>query len=317
MTTIVDFTEDPKYTIKTVSSQTGIRPITLRAWERRYALLSPHRSDNHYRLYSDRDVAVLRWIKSRVDSGMSISSAVREFRDFEKKEAWPEAMPVLQPLPSQHQVNPPVYFAEQLSKVLLRHDETTATDLLGEAHAIFDLTTICLEIIIPCLVEIGNAWHRNEIRIADEHFASTYLRGKLMSLLQAYPNRRNMPYIITGTAPSELHEIGSLILSVLLRRDGYRVEYLGPDVPVEDLVDYARFEHPAMICLSATSDLTAMELAHVKEKLSKLRPMPLFGYGGRAFNLRPELRQLVPGNFLGESLDEALRVIARLTSQKD
>jgi methanogenic corrinoid protein MtbC1 len=317
MTTIVDFPEEPKYTIKAVSSQTGIRPITLRAWERRYALLSPYRSDNRYRLYSDRDVAVLRWIKSRVDGGMSISSAVREFKDFEKKDTWPEAMPVLQPIPSQRQANPPAYFAEKLSKALLHHDEATSTALLGEAHAIFDLTTICLEIIIPCLVEIGNAWHRNEIRIADEHFASTYLRGKLMSLLQAYPNRRNMPYIITGTAPSELHEIGSLILSVLLRRDGYRVEYLGPDVPIEDLVDYARFEHPAMICLSATSDKTALELVHVKEKLSKLRPTPQFGYGGRAFNLRPDLRQLVPGHFLGESLDEACRIVARLTSQKD
>jgi methanogenic corrinoid protein MtbC1 len=200
--------------------------------------------------------------------------------------------------------------------VLLRHDEAAANVLLGEAHAVYDLTTICLEIIIPCLVEIGNAWHRDEIRIADEHLATTFLRGKLMSLLQAYPNRRNMPYIITGTAPSEQHEIGSLILSVLLRRDGYRIEYLGSDVPIEDLVDYACYEHPAMICLSATLYATALELARVKEKLGQLRPVPLFGYGGRAFNLNPELRQRVPGYFLGETLDEACKTIARLLAQK-
>jgi methanogenic corrinoid protein MtbC1 len=315
MTTIVDFPNDPKYTIKVVSVQTGIRPITLRAWERRYALLSPYRSDNRYRLYSDRDVAILRWIKNRVDGGLSISSAVLELKEFQRNDAWPEAAPLLQPTPSTHQVNPPTYYASQLAKLLMKHDEAAAVTVLGEAHTIFDLTTICLEIIIPCLEEIGEYWHRNEIRIADEHFATTFLRGKLLGLLQAYPHRRNMPYIITGTAPSELHEIGSLILSVLLRRDGYRVEYLGPDVPIDDLVDYARYEHPAMICLSATCEKTSLELTRVQEKLSKLHPVPIFGYGGRIFNNNPEMRQCIAGHFLGETLDEAIQNIARLLKQ--
>lgn len=62
MTTINDFSEEPRYTIKSVSVQTGIRPVTLRAWERRHDLLSPHRSENRYRLYSERDIAILRWI---------------------------------------------------------------------------------------------------------------------------------------------------------------------------------------------------------------------------------------------------------------
>jgi len=149
MTTIVDLPEDPKYTIKTVSIQTGVRPITLRAWERRYSLLSPFRSDNRYRLYSERDIAILRWIKNRLDGGLSISSAVREFNDFRKKETWPEATPLLQPGSNLHQAKPPAFFASQLTKTLLRHDETTAMTLLGEAHASFDLTTICLEIIVP------------------------------------------------------------------------------------------------------------------------------------------------------------------------
>ena len=63
MTTLVDFSEEPKYTIKAVCGQTGIRAVTLRAWERRHELLNPHRSENRYRLYSERDVAILRWIK--------------------------------------------------------------------------------------------------------------------------------------------------------------------------------------------------------------------------------------------------------------
>ena len=84
MATIIDYSEEPKFTIKTVFAQTGIRPVTLRAWERRYEVLNPYRSNNRYRLYSERDVAILRWIKSRVDNDISISSAVQELRSMLK-----------------------------------------------------------------------------------------------------------------------------------------------------------------------------------------------------------------------------------------
>src|SRR3989304_5896469 len=70
------YDDTPVYTIKTVVQQTGITPATLRDWERRYGVLSPGRSDGGYRLYSERDIARLRWLKSQVDAGVSISSAV-------------------------------------------------------------------------------------------------------------------------------------------------------------------------------------------------------------------------------------------------
>src|SRR5512142_2768887 len=93
MTTIVDLPDEPKYTIKNVATQTGIRPVTLRAWERRHEVLNPHRADNRYRLYSERDVAILRWLKNRVDGGISISSAVNELRSLTSNNNWPEAIP--------------------------------------------------------------------------------------------------------------------------------------------------------------------------------------------------------------------------------
>jgi len=310
--TIADFPESPQYTIKDVSVQTGIRPVTLRAWERRYNLLTPHRSDNRYRLYSDRDVAVLRWVKNRVESGISISSAVSELRTLRNTGAWPEAVPSLQPIGARDHPNPPEFYVRHLIEALIRHEEDAASELLRQAHAIFNLTTICLDVITPCLVEIGEAWHRGEIRITTEHFASTFLRGKLISLLQAYPTRRSAPYVMIGTAPSEQHDIGSLMLAVLLRRDGFRVEYLGPDVPIEDLVDYARYEHPALIILSATSEHSAQELTDVQGKLARLRPAPMFGFGGRAFNQKIALREQIPGIFLGETLADAVKAIHQI-----
>src|SRR5512138_1117116 len=93
MPRITELPDDPKFTIKTVASQTGIRPVTLRAWERRHEVLSPHRADNRYRLYSERDVAILRWLKNRIDEGTSISSAVSELRSMTSNNNWPEAIP--------------------------------------------------------------------------------------------------------------------------------------------------------------------------------------------------------------------------------
>jgi methanogenic corrinoid protein MtbC1 len=312
MVTIADLSDKPKYTIKAVSSQTGVRPVTLRAWERRYDILTPFRSENKYRLYSDRDIAILRWIKHRVDSGLSISSSVSEFKAMQQTGNWPEVVPNLQPVNNTRQPNSTAHYTTLLYKALAQHDEIAASDILREAHAIFDLTTICLEVITPCLVEIGEAWHRGDIRITTEHFGSAFLRGKLLTLLQAYPSRRGAPTIIIGCATNEQHEIGSLILAVLLRRDGFRVEYLGQDVLIEDLIDYARYEHPALVCLSATTETSALELMFMQDKLSKIRPTPVFGYGGRIFNIHKDMRAKVQGIFLGENLLDAVKNIHQL-----
>lgn len=315
MSTIDELSDLPKYTIKAVASQTGIRPVTLRAWERRHEILTPHRSENQYRLYSDRDVAILRWLKNRVDNGISISNAAAEFRAMVNQQLWPEAIPSL---PERHfggQAHPPDWYASQLTTALIQHDEQTSTTLLRESHALFDLMTVFMDILVPSLVEIGEAWYTGRIRVTTEHFASAFLRGKLLSLLQAYPIRRNAPYILLGCAPMEQHELGPLMIAVLLRSVGYRVEFLGPDLPIDDLVDYATYERPSMIILSATSPSSALEMKTMQQKLQKMRQAPLFGYGGRAFDLDPSLTRQVPGIYLGNTLEKAIRTIKELLNQ--
>lgn len=312
MTTIVDLPDEPKFTIKAVASKTGIRPVTLRAWERRHEVLNPHRADNRYRLYSERDIAILRWLKNRVDEGISISNAVVELRNMTNNNIWPEAIPAA-PSPSVGASDtPPSQYARELYLALIKHDENRAGDIIREVHALFNLLTVTSEVYIPALREIGESWYRGEIRITTEHFASAYLRGKLLSLLQAYPSRRSSPLVLVGCAPMEQHELGSLMLAVLLRSEGIRVEFLGPDIPVEDLADYATYEQPAMVILSATSEYSAREMKHMQELLKKTRPTPIFGYGGLAFDQHPELRREIPGNYLGSSLESALETAKSL-----
>ncbi len=309
MSTIDTVSDNPKFTIKNVAIQTGILPVTLRAWERRHDLLSPHRSENKYRLYSERDIAILRWIKSRVDTGLTISSAVDELHTLQRNNVWPEAIPAAPEAPSKLPALPTSSYVDQLSKALMRHDEVTSDRLIKDILASYDLMTICLDIFVPSLIIIGEAWYRGEIRVTTEHFASAYLRGKLLNLFQTYPTRRSAPFLLVGCGPNEQHEIGSLMIATLLRSQGYRVEYLGPDIPIEDLVEYARYEKPAMVILSASTESTAYELRNVQEKLSKLRSSPVFGYGGGAFNQNEELQKRTPGYFLGNTLDTAITEI--------
>jgi methanogenic corrinoid protein MtbC1 len=164
----------------------------------------------------------------------------------------------------------------------------------------------------PCLVKIGEAWHDGDILISTEHLSSNYLRGRLVNLMQSFPARRAAPHVIMGCAPSEQHEIGMLILAVLLRRDGYRVDYLGTNIPAEDLIDYIRAERPALACFTAGSEETARELRHIYNGIAGMRPAVKFGYGGRAFITNPALCETVPGVFLGDTAAEAVAQIQQL-----
>ncbi len=316
MTTLVDFSDVPKITIKTVCVQTGIRAVTLRAWDRRYEVLNPHRSDNHYRLYSERDVAILRWIKNRVDSGFSISNVVNELRSLMRNGLPPEAVPTgPAAAPVQTSALPDRYIP-LLYQALISHNEGTAGDIFREIQSTFDLVTIFQKIVVPCLVEIGEAWYRGDIRVTTEHFASTFVRGKLLTMFQAYPSRRNMPNILVGCGPDEQHEIGALMVSVMLRSSGFRVEYLGPDIPLDDLAEYASYEHPDMVVLAASMESTAEELIRINGKLSRLHPAPKFGFGGQAFIEHPELRNRLPGNYLGNTLEQSVTAIQSIFSKE-
>jgi len=310
MASIAEFSDEPKYTIKVVSERTGVRPVTLRAWERRYDLLDPNRLNNNYRLYSDRDIQVIRWITHRLDDGLSISTAVREYQTLRKDMIWPEALPsVLPPERSQIPGHPPDYYANKLFEALIAHNEAEARRILETVQSMFDLKVIFFDIFSPCLYEIGEAWFRGEIRIATEHFASALIRGILMQLLQAFPVYGQAPKLLIGCGPEEFHEIAALMLAVLLRREGYQVEYLGTDLPAEDLVFYAEDVEPEMIILSVGSDLSARSVAKMQSKLDKLPSKPKLGFGGRYFNQNPSAISQISGIFLGNSVEEAIQKV--------
>ena len=309
---MIDISDEPKFNIKAVCTQTGIRSVTLRAWERRYELLTPHRAGNRYRQYSERDVAILHWIKKRVDGGVAISSAANELRAMLRAGIYPEPTG-FGPTPKVSQpALPPSKTVSRLYKALVGHDEGAAGDVFREAQVSFSLLDLFQMIVIPVMVEIGEGWFRGSIRIATEHFASSFIRGKLLEMFQSAPSRRGSAPILVGCGPGEYHELGSLMFAVLLRSAGFQVEYLGADIPLQDLADYAKSERPALINLSASLEETALELAGMQDKLSGLRPAPLFAYSGAAFVTNPALRKKVRGFYLGDSLEAGVAAVRSL-----
>ena len=309
MSAIQKISDEPKYTIKAVSALTGILPVTLRAWERRHAVLSPHRSENRYRLYSERDVAILQWLKNRVEEGITISGAVGELRLALEKNTWSQSTPAVSVVqPRKPQMTAKSY-SKQLYQALTQHNEARSKNILAEVTASFDVLTLFNDVINPCLVEIGEAWFEGRIRVATEHFSSLQIRAHLLSMYQGISVRRGKAYIIMGCGPNEEHEIGSLMLAILLKLKDYRVEYLGADIPLEDLVEFSQQEHPNMIILSASTENSAQPLRKMRALLAGMRVKPLFGYGGRAFNFNPALRREMGGVFLGESLGAAVEQV--------
>ena len=323
-----EYSTTPLYNIKAVVQATEISPSTLRAWERRYNVCNPQRSDSGYRLYSERDVAVLQWLKMQVDTGMAIGQAAAWYESLLHETRHPEQ--VVLPGSStdemlahwgtngdsgkQHakQARSLELLQQELMNALLSYNEEGAGQLLAEAFAMYTLEQIGEQLIAPVLVEVGKLWHSGQISITTEHYVSNYLKHRLSALIQTSPNGPGAQ-VWVGCAPNEQHEIAPMLLALYLRRAGYRVRYLGQRLPVDDLVSDVQKSAPDIVILSASTKEAASELQRTTEALANLQKDRLIiGYGGRIFNEEPQLRSSVPGIFLGAKATDAVDMAKEL-----
>lgn len=323
-----EYSTTPLYNIKAVVRSTNISPSTLRAWERRYNMCQPQRSESGYRLYSDRDVAIIRWLKTQVNSGMSISQAVSWLQSLveqgapDKQTMLPDPTvrapdtPVSAPRP-RPEIENFVNFQRRLLTGLLDYNEEMAETTLAHAFAFYSVEHVGEHVIVPVLVEIGEQWRRGELSITREHYATSYLMQRLAAILRTVPNTSALPLIWVGCAPGELHEIGALLLSIYLRRSGYTVRYLGQNLPADGLVAEVTAVKPDLLLFSAATSDSAEHLRLLCTRLADIDPpRPIVGFGGRAFSLRPELRNEIAGIYLGDTAVEATASIDELLAAR-
>jgi MerR family transcriptional regulator, light-induced transcriptional regulator len=320
-----DHSVTPLYNIKAVVQATGISPSTLRAWERRYKMCQPQRSESGYRLYSDRDIAVIRWLKTQVDAGMSISQAVAwldnlsaEAGDLDQvflpgATSTPARGERIHTIDRRLLVRDYSALQDDLLGALLAHDEAGAENIISEAFTLYTIEQVGEHLVAPVLIEIGERWHRGEVSITTEHFATSYLLQRMAAILRTLPNQTGGPVIWVGCAPGERHEVGALLLSIYLRRRGYIVHYLGQDVPAIDLAQEMHRHNPALILFSATTVASAEALGQLVSTLNGngAAPPPI-GYGGQIFSKRPDLQAGIAGVYMGASADEAVEMARHL-----
>lgn len=284
-----DYSHVPLYNIQAVASATGVPAITLRSWERRYGIPDPKRDTKGYRLYSQRDVAVARWLSERVQQGIGISRAVNMLRllDTEAAEAG----------------HAPTFDFDQLRAQLIAAvvalDEASVNRAVARALMVAPVEDVALDLIQPVLCEIGERWKAGSLSVTCEHVASHLLRSHLTQLIRLSPAPIRDSSILVGCAPGELHDIGALMLTLFLRRRGHHVIYAGASVEDESFIADVLRMRPNGVCLSASLASSAESLAGVFSRLQDSEP-PLLGFGGHAYREYPAFIEQTPGIYLGE-----------------
>jgi MerR family transcriptional regulator, light-induced transcriptional regulator len=301
----------PVYNIKAVARILGLLPVTLRAWERRYGLPAPSRGEQGYRLYSDYDLRILRWLKAQVESGMNIGRAVEYLNELRISGRDP-AEEASQVRAVGEEVASIDALLQQFVSALTRFDETSAGEVLRRAFALYSIDHVLVKIIQPTLIEMGEAWHRGELPVAVEHFATQFCLQHLMSLLGASVPPYHKGTIVAACAPGELHQTGILMLVVMLRWRGWDVKYLGPDLKLDRLEEALGKLRPRMLLFTATLPEAVRELYRLPETLSRFpEPQPLIVLGGQAFSsLR--LPDTFPVVYLQSPLLETVQEIEKL-----
>jgi DNA-binding transcriptional MerR regulator len=272
----------PKYNVKAVSHLVGILPVTLRAWERRYGLPTPQRGVQGYRLYSEYDVRTLRWLKSQIEAGMSISRAAQHLASLRERGSDP-ALSLKREAAAQQPAS-----AENLSarcaEAWLALDEAAAAETLRLAFSLYPIDRVLEAVIRPALVDLGERWHRGELPVATEHFATQFCLRHLMSMFSAFGAPSRSGVIVAACAPGEHHELGLLMLVVMLRWRGWEVVYLGPNLKLERLDEAVGHLQPRVLLFTATRPEAAQALAALPPILARFPfPPPRVVVGGPAF----------------------------------
>lgn len=303
--------DEPLLNIKAVSQATGVEAVTLRAWERRYGVPSPERSEQGYRLYSERDVAILRWLKARVEEGVTIGQAV-SMLESQSPQALPQSSMV-------NVVGAEMMSFEQMLDKLLQSahsfDAETLQHTIMQAFALFSVEDVCLNLLLPALAEIGRQWRTGEASLQVEHFLTNLVRQHLLALDAAMPPPSRKGRVLLGCGPDDWHEMGILMLSLFLRRRGWEVVYLGQAVGLSQLEEALVSIKPDVVVLSASAFESLARLPEAARLVQNEENGDIvFMFGGALFPHVPDLATRIPGIYIGDTLLEALQRIHDLLS---
>jgi DNA-binding transcriptional MerR regulator len=260
--------DEPYLRIGALGQRVGVSPELLRAWEQRYGLLQPLRSEGGFRLYSSADEQRVRAMRRHLSAGVSAAQAA-QLALAEMPEEKAVSSTGLATLPG------------ELRAALDRLDEPAAHAAIDRLLSSLTIETVLRDVLLPYLHELGERWKGGEISVAQEHFASNVLRGRLLGLARGWGNGSG-PTTVLACAPGELHDLPLMMFGLVLAGRGRSVTYLGPDTPIATIREALAALHPDRVVISATA---GRRLRAVKAELAELAlevPVALAGAGAAA-----------------------------------
>jgi DNA-binding transcriptional MerR regulator len=258
----------PRLRIGELSRRVGESPELLRAWESRYGLVEPERTTGGLRLYSEQDESRIRAMRRHIRAGLSAAEAARQAKL--ENETPPSARP-----PELADL------AAKLQHSFDRLDEEGAQRVLDDLLQNFGVREALGGAILPFLSRLGERWALGEARVAQEHFASHVVGARLRGLARGWGDGVG-PVAVLACVPGELHDLGLLSFGLLLRERGWRITYLGPDTPLEE-VEFARREvEPQIVVLAATRPAAFLDSGGLIQELAAGTRVGIGGAGASA-----------------------------------
>ena len=287
------------FPIRILAEKTGVAPTTLRAWERRYGLLKPERTPKGHRLYSNQDVQTVRQIVDLLNENYTISKAINRIRIDEMQEQVEASQD--QSGNMDHWVEYQNYFLTAIEKF----DDHKLDNIYSEALSLYPVDLVSTQILRPIMIQLGERWKDREMGIAEEHFFTSFLRNKLGARMHHATGNNRGSRLLLACLPGEFHELGSLLFGMSAMSRGYRLLFLGADLPLEQAALVASATNVNGIILSAVTVSLRGQLARELDEFASSLNLPVM-LGGSASNsssLSSNDNLIILGNDYREALD--------------
>lgn len=252
------------YPMRVVARLTGLTADTIRVWERRYGAVDPDRTEGNKRRYRGRHVRRLVLLRRATELGHSIGQ-VAPLEDDELRRLIGETR-----VDVGSQVSLYAAVVEDYLEAIFDYDVQRGESILSRTAAILPPMTLTLEVIVPLMRRVGEAWCSKQLRISHEHIISGQLRSLLGALMRHVDPVTGAPRVIVATPPDHLHEFGAIIGAFMAASRGYEPIYLGTHMPFEEIADAAEQSGAQLILLSIARDCDLGERQRLIEGMESL-----------------------------------------------
>lgn len=285
------------FPISAVSAATGVNSITLRAWERRYGLINPSRTDTGHRLYSEDDIATIRQILQLIGEGVAISRVKQALSVNETTTS--------EPAPSE---GPWAHYRENMLRGVAQFDETVLEATYNEVMSLYPVDVVTRQLLLPLLEQLGQRWQSEVTGIAEEHFFSVYMRNKLGARFHHRNAQNTGPRLVAACLPGEHHEFGLLLFSLAAHSRGYRIVLLGADLPISQIPAVVERTQSEAVVLSGSVEYDPQTLSEELKMLQKNCKAPVYvgGTCAQQYGDRIKATGAVP---LGADLSSSLHLL--------